>query len=125
MQRSDFTIRLTLIPSQLDPGRSKVRATLRLCDGRRFYFTAKSSVPTLKAKAYFDSTGRPYDPENYDKKVYIAMGGLYSSIFDAITNLIYTDGNKIEELTREQVKAEIKTELATWNKRHAGEGVEA
>lgn len=53
------------------------------------------------------------------------MGGLYSSIFDAITNLIYTDGNKIEELTREQVKAEIKTELATWNKRHAGEGVEA
>lgn len=125
MKRSDFTIRLTLIPSQLDPGRSKVRATLRLCDGRRFYFTAKSSVDTLTAKLLFDSTGRPFNVEKYDKKVYAVMRGLYNSIIEAMLNLLGVECYEVAELTREQVKAEIRAELATWNKRHAGEGAEA
>lgn len=125
MQKAKYTIRLALIKSQLDPDRSKVRATLRLCDGRRFYFTTKSSVTTNVAQIYFDSTGRPYDPENYNKKIYAVMGGLYKSIDEAMTNLIFVDGYEVQELTREQIKAEIKTELATWNKRHAEEGVKA
>lgn len=124
MQKANFTIRLTLIPSRLDPGRSKVRATLRLCDGRRFYFTSKSSVDTIVASRLFTSIGIPYNPENYDKHTYSVMSGLYKSIQEAMFNLLSVEGFKVEELTREQIKAEIKAEIVEWNKSHAGEGVE-
>lgn len=120
MKKTDYTIRLVLRPSRLDPDRAAVQITLRLSDGRRMYFTAKSSVPTQIAKYFFDTTGRPWNPEKYDKRTYNVLRGLYTSVQEAISTLLYVDCLPIGEVTREAVKKEFDENIAMWNKNHAG-----
>ena len=120
MKKADYTIRLVLRPSRLDPDRAAVQITLRLSDGRRMYFTAKSSVPTHIAKHFFDTTGRPWNPEKYDKRTYNVLRGLYTSVQESISTLLYVDCLPIEEVTREAVKKEFDENLAIWNKNHTG-----
>lgn len=119
MKKANFTIRLTVRPSQLDPSRAKIRATLRLSDGRRIYFTSKGSVDTYTAQNLFDTTGRPYDCENYDKSVYRIMRGLYQSICESMMDLLHiVAGINIEDISTEEIRKNVSENMEIWNRNH-------
>lgn len=119
MKKSVFTIRLIVRPSQLDPSRAKVQAVLRLSDGRRLYFTSKGSVDTYTAQNLFDTTGRPYDCENYDKGVYRIMRGLYQSIWEAAMDSFYiVAGINVEDIPTEEIRKVVSENLEVWNRNH-------
>ncbi len=123
MKKNDYTVRLVVRPSQLDPGRAKVQASLRLSDGRRIYFTSKGSVDTFLAKNLFDTTGRPYDVERYDKSTYRIMRGLYTSIVEAMMDLLCIDSSvKVTDLSTDEIRGKVEEYLNVWNRNHSEEG---
>lgn len=122
MRKADFTIRLLLRRSQADPSRAAVRATLRLSDGRRMYFTSKGSVDYATARCFFTTDGLPYNPEKYDKNVYRIMRGMFMALQDAIMQVLDDVGYQVEDVTREAVKKEFDENSTVWNKNHGGEG---
>lgn len=105
MKKADYTIRLVLRPSQLDPDRAAVQITLRLSDGRRMYFTAKGSVDTAIAENEFDTMGRPNNPERYDKRTWLFLRGFYSLIENAINKTLRNTA--LEDVTRSIVKSNM------------------
>lgn len=118
MTKKDYTIRLVVRPSRLDPSRAKLQVQVRLSDGRRFFYTAPGSVDTQTAKNEFDSTGRPYNMENYNKKCANSMWVLYNSARFAMSKIY--DTIPTDQITREMIATEIEKELSYWPKAAKG-----
>ena len=118
MTKKDYTIRLVVRPSRLDPSRAKLQVQVRLSDGRRFFYTAPGSVDTQTAKNEFDSTGRPYNMEKYDKKCANSMWVLYNSARFAMSKIY--DTIPADQVTREMIATEIEKELSYWPKAAKG-----
>ena len=120
MTKKDYTIRLVVRPSRLDPSRAKLQVQVRLSDGRRFFYTAPGSVDTQTAKNEFDSTGRPLNMEKYDKKCNWAMRILYDSARSAMAQILSVRNIPLEKVTRDMVVAEIAREWSFWPKAAKG-----
>lgn len=120
MTKKDYTIRLVVRPSRLDPSRAKLQVQVRLSDGRRFFYTAPGSVDTQTAKNEFDSTGRPYDMENYDKKCGKSMWLLHQCARGALRKIYDADKIPTDQITREMIATEIEKELSYWPKAAKG-----
>lgn len=118
MKKKTYTIRLVVRPSRLDPNRAKLQVQVRLSDGRRFFYTAPGSVDTQTAKNEFDSSGRPYDMENYNKKCANSMWVLYNSARSAMSKIY--DTIPTDQITREMIATEIEKELSYWPKAAKG-----
>jgi hypothetical protein len=123
MRNKDFSIRLLVIPSRKDRNQGSVRATLRLRGDRRFNFTAKPRV-NLHGIERFDSTGRPFDVDNYDRQAYLVLRGIYMSLLDSVMELLYNANIPPEQLTRAMIQRELNRFKTIWNTRFAKEGVE-
>lgn len=84
------------------------------------YFTSKGSVDYATARYFFTTDGLPYNPEKYDKRTYNILRGMYTSLQDAIMDILAVDCTPVEEVTRGAVKKDFDANLAIWNKNHAG-----